>query len=125
MKPIVPSPRIRANSEGQDSLRSQDQDLHPGGNQSRVLKYGKNKVVETYFKIAEVEQLTFQQPAEEEKQPESQTLMINFGKISQDLLILQNQIKEAATSLRESDPQNPDKKLPLTQEAIERNPHKL
>ena len=58
-------------------------------------------------------------PREEEKSQDSQTLMINFGNISQDLLILQNQIREAATALRDIDLANPQKKILVTPENIQ------
>ena len=58
-------------------------------------------------------------PREEEKSQDSQTLMINFGNISQDLLILQNQIREAATALRDIDLVNPQKKILVTPENIQ------
>jgi len=45
--------------------------------------------------------------------------MINFGNISQDLLILQNQIREAATALRDIDLSNPQKKILVTPENIQ------
>lgn len=45
--------------------------------------------------------------------------MINFGNISQDLLILQNQIREAATALRDIDLVNPQKKILVTPENIQ------
>jgi len=45
--------------------------------------------------------------------------MINFGNISQDLLILQNQIREAATALRDIDLANPQKKILVTPENIQ------